>query len=63
MKINGLLLFRFELYCYPYRPCYQHQIQVHFTYKDDPLANDVAQHWKDNEAEAVATGLIFINGS
>ncbi|EXX77892.1 E2 ubiquitin-conjugating protein UBC13 [Rhizophagus irregularis DAOM 197198w] len=21
---------------------------------DDPLANDVAQHWKDNEQEAIA---------
>ncbi len=24
---------------------------------DDPLANDVAQHWKDNEKEAIATGM------
>lgn len=23
---------------------------------DDPLAENVARHWKDNEAEAVATG-------
>ena len=23
--------------------------------KDDPLANDVAQHWKDNEPDAIAT--------
>jgi hypothetical protein len=23
---------------------------------DDPLAENVAKHWKDNEAEAVATG-------
>jgi len=24
---------------------------------DDPLANDVAQHWKENETAAVATGI------
>lgn len=23
---------------------------------DDPLANDVAQHWKDNDEAAIATG-------
>jgi ubiquitin-conjugating enzyme E2 N len=23
---------------------------------DDPLANDVAQHWKDNEKDAIRTG-------
>jgi ubiquitin-conjugating enzyme E2 N len=23
--------------------------------KDDPLANDVAQHWKENEQDAIAT--------
>jgi ubiquitin-conjugating enzyme E2 N len=23
---------------------------------DDPLANDVAQHWKENENAAIATG-------
>jgi ubiquitin-protein ligase len=23
--------------------------------QDDPLANDVAQHWKENEADAVET--------
>ena len=23
---------------------------------DDPLANDVAQHWKENEQAAIATG-------
>lgn len=30
---------------------------------DDPLANDVAQHWKDNEQEAIAKGKIdrFLN--
>lgn len=27
---------------------------------DDPLANDVAQHWKDNEKEAIATGGCFL---
>jgi ubiquitin-conjugating enzyme E2 N len=27
---------------------------------DDPLANDVAQHWKDNEKEAIATGIGFV---
>ncbi|CAG8478407.1 22011_t:CDS:10 [Cetraspora pellucida] len=26
---------------------------------DDPLANDVAQHWKENEKAAIATGDIF----
>lgn len=26
---------------------------------DDPLANDVAQHWKDNEKDAIATGTPF----
>ncbi|KAJ3264410.1 Ubiquitin-conjugating enzyme 13 [Chytriomyces hyalinus] len=26
---------------------------------DDPLANDVAQHWKDNEKAAIATGEAF----
>ena len=30
---------------------------------DDPLANDVAEHWKTNEAEAVATGMMIFNGS
>jgi ubiquitin-protein ligase len=24
---------------------------------DDPLANDVAQHWKENEKEALETGM------
>lgn len=23
---------------------------------DDPLANDVAQHWKENDEDAIATG-------
>ena len=27
---------------------------------DDPLANDVAEQWKVNEAEAIRTGLFFI---
>jgi len=25
---------------------------------DDPLANDVAQHWKDNEKDAINTGML-----
>ena len=29
---------------------------------DDPLANDVASHWKSNEATAIATG-VFGDGS
>lgn len=29
---------------------------------DDPLANDVAQHWKENDEAAIATG-IFHRGS
>ncbi|CAG8623847.1 3697_t:CDS:2, partial [Racocetra fulgida] len=28
---------------------------------DDPLANDVAQHWKENEKAAIATGDIFLH--
>jgi hypothetical protein len=29
------------------------------SYKtDDPLANDVAQHWKDNEKDAISTGIL-----
>ncbi|KAJ3322891.1 Ubiquitin-conjugating enzyme 13 [Boothiomyces sp. JEL0866] len=28
---------------------------------DDPLANDVAQHWKDNEPEAIAMGIFYAN--
>lgn len=24
---------------------------------DDPLANDVAQHWKENEQSAIDTGM------
>lgn len=27
---------------------------------DDPLANDVADHWKTNEQEAIRTGMLFI---
>lgn len=27
---------------------------------DDPLAENIAKHWKTNEAEAVATGLIAL---
>jgi hypothetical protein len=26
---------------------------------DDPLAENVAKHWKENEAEAVETGELF----
>lgn len=26
---------------------------------DDPLANDVAQHWKENEKDAINTGRFF----
>jgi ubiquitin-conjugating enzyme E2 N len=26
-----------------------------YIYEDDPLANDVAQHWKENEPEAIKT--------
>ncbi|KAI9104533.1 ubiquitin-conjugating enzyme [Phlyctochytrium arcticum] len=26
---------------------------------DDPLANDVAQHWKENEKAAIATGTVI----
>jgi ubiquitin-protein ligase len=29
---------------------------------DDPLANDVADHWKTDEAGAVRTGAIFAHG-
>jgi ubiquitin-conjugating enzyme E2 N len=28
---------------------------------DDPLANDVAQHWKENEKAAIQTGIFSIN--
>ena len=28
---------------------------------DDPLANDVADHWKTNEPEAIKTGTIYIS--
>jgi ubiquitin-conjugating enzyme E2 N len=27
---------------------------------DDPLANDVAQHWKDNEKDAIDTGTDYL---
>jgi ubiquitin-conjugating enzyme E2 N len=27
---------------------------------DDPLANDVAQHWKENEKAAIETGRNFL---
>ena len=27
---------------------------------DDPLANDVAQHWKDNEKDAIDTGILTL---
>lgn len=27
---------------------------------DDPLANDVAQHWKDNEKDAIETGMCVL---
>ncbi len=27
---------------------------------DDPLADNIAKHWKDNEAEAVATGALTL---
>jgi hypothetical protein len=30
---------------------------------DDPLANDVAQHWKENENDAIKTGTSFNNPS
>ena len=30
---------------------------------DDPLAENVARHWKDNEAEAVATGALPVASS
>lgn len=26
---------------------------------DDPLANDVAQHWKENDEAAIATGIFL----
>lgn len=26
---------------------------------DDPLANDVAQHWKENDEAAIATGTVL----
>ena len=26
---------------------------------DDPLANDVAAHWKENEKDAIATGMPY----
>ena len=29
--------------------------------QDDPLANDVAQHWKENEKAAIATGKNVID--
>ena len=27
---------------------------------DDPLANDVAEKWKDNETQAIETGMLCI---
>lgn len=27
---------------------------------DDPLANDVAQHWKENEKDAISTGELRV---
>lgn len=27
---------------------------------DDPLSENIAKHWKTNEAEAVETGMIFV---
>jgi hypothetical protein len=27
---------------------------------DDPLANDVAQHWKENEKAAIETGALRV---
>lgn len=27
---------------------------------DDPLANDVAEQWKTNEAQAIETGDVFV---
>jgi hypothetical protein len=29
---------------------------------DDPLANDVAQHWKENEKDAINTGEFTCRG-
>ena len=28
---------------------------------DDPLANDVAQHWKEDETDAINTGTLLLN--
>ena len=28
---------------------------------DDPLANDVAQHWKENDEAAIATGKLDLD--
>ena len=27
---------------------------------DDPLSENIAKHWKSNEAEAVETGMLFL---
>ena len=42
------------------QPRYDDKMEpVTIGHLDDPLANDVAQHWKDNEKEAISTGKLF----
>lgn len=58
---TGLQLCRLELSFYRSKHCLVHPIQTVLSpprnTNPDPLAADVAQQWKENEANAIATGI------
>lgn len=42
-------------------PCSSIQALLSAPNPDDPLSENIAKHWKSNEAEAVETGMLQIS--